>query len=124
MAITQHGEGVFGIPANETGFITHSLSYNYGADKTELPDFRGDTTGVAYYNEKVEGTISGKIPVSSAFATLIAAELTLINQPDDYLQSAVSGSAVLVDTVGITKNMGEYNDIDVAFTMYPFVSLA
>jgi len=118
------GDGVFGISAAETGIITHKIKYDYSHDTVELEDESNEVTGVATSKEKVDVSIDGKIPASSAFSLLLTAELTLINTMPDHLQGSISAGTTYIDGVSIELDKGEYNDISIKAVYRPSLIVA
>ena len=49
--------GIFGIAAQQTGFLTDSISCDYPNDKKTVKNVTGDDTGSSYYNERIDITI-------------------------------------------------------------------
>jgi hypothetical protein len=60
--------GLFGIAAQQTGFLLDSVSDDYSQDSKTVKNISGDDTGESYYNERIEGTLDGYIPSTSAFS--------------------------------------------------------
>jgi len=113
-------KGVFGL-VSETGLITQSISYDFQSDKTELKDATGYVVGVAYFNETAIVSISAKVEDDSPFSGQIATILTLQNTMPDHI---TAGGTLLIDDLSISKEMGEYNSIDINATYYPSVTVA
>lgn len=119
---TSFGNGVFGVPAAETGIIIENISFNYSQDKKEVKDRTGNTSGVTYYNERVEVTFSGEIPATSAFSGTLAAQLTLLNTVPDHLKGAVTGGSTLIEEVSIDYGREDYQTIEVKAVIYPNIA--
>ena len=124
MASTAHsfGDGVWGIAAEETGFIIESVTHEFTQDQKSVKNRTGNDTGVTYYNEKVKVSLKGKIPATSAFSGTLAATLTLGNALDDYLKGGVSGGLTLVDGITVDFANEDYKGISLNATVWPSIT--
>jgi hypothetical protein len=118
------GDGVFGISAAETGIITHKIKYDYSHDTVELEDENNEVIGAAFSKEKVDISIDGKIPASSAFSSLLGVALTLINSIPDHLQGSITAGTTYLDGVSRETDKGEYHDISVKAVYRPSIVIA
>lgn len=114
-----HGVGNWGLSAAETGIILESLQYAYTHEKGEVFDLTGNTSGVTYFDEKVEISLDGEF---SGFSTTMGAELTLTNTIPALIRAGVSGGTVLVEDIQVTGNRKNYQRISVKAVYYPNVS--
>ena len=119
---TSFGDGVFGINADQTGFIIESISYNYSSDKKTVKNRTGNDSGVTFYNEKLTIDMNRKVPKTSPFPGTIAASLTHGNALSAYLKGGVTGGLTLVDTINVELNQEDYQGIKVTSTYYPNIS--
>jgi hypothetical protein len=111
---TQFGTAApFGL-TTQTGIISDGSTWNYAQDKKVIADADGDAVAKAYYNERIEGTLSGFLPTNTPFSGTLAASITLSDAPTDYLKGAV-GSLSIVESVSVTKTNEDYVRIEVAF---------
>lgn len=118
---TQFGtDAPFGL-VFETGIITDSVAWNYANESKVLRNGQGSTTGKAYYDERVEGSIAGYIPTSTAFATTLASAITLVTAPTDYLKGTI-GTTNIVETVARTHTLEDYQRIEVGFVNHPLIT--
>ena len=105
----------FGLTA-ETGILVQSFSLTANAEKTEVKNHEGDVALVAYHNRKMTGSVAGTVAgASGVAAAAVAASLTLANLET---LGGITGTAY-VDSVGLTKGADKFNDLNVAFTIYP-----
>lgn len=93
--------GVFGIAAQQTGFLLDSSQSEYEQDSATVKSVVGDDTGESYFNERIMTTLEGWVPASGAFSGTLASSLTLATAPTDHLIGSVSGGTTIVQ--GITK---------------------
>jgi len=94
--------GVFGIAAQQTGFLLDSVSNDYAQDSKTVKNITGDDTGESYYNERIEISLDGYAPSSSAFSGTLASAISLATAPDDHLIGAVTGGTYVV--TGVTRS--------------------
>lgn len=105
----------------ETGIITDSIDYTYSQENKVLKSGSGDTSGKTYYDEKIELTISGYIPTSTPYATTLAAAITLVTAPTDFLKGSV-GSSTICEGVKRTLSNEDYQRIEVTAVNHPGIS--
>lgn len=105
----------------ETGVITDSLGYSYSNENKVLRDGDGDITGKSYYNEQIEISIAGYIPTGTPFATTLAAAITLVTAPTDYLIGSV-GSSTIVESINRTHTIEDYQRIEITAMNHPGIS--
>jgi MoaA/NifB/PqqE/SkfB family radical SAM enzyme len=121
MAATLHGDGVWGISADETGIITHNIDHNFTSDVKTLRNRTGEEIGASYYNEYVDITIDGAIPTTSAITSKIGAELTLTNALVNHLQQGVGGT-VVIGTINRKRANEDYEMISLNAKLYPYIT--
>ncbi|MGA0019467.1 MAG: hypothetical protein ACO3IL_05690 [Steroidobacteraceae bacterium] len=105
----------------ETGIITDSLSYSYTQENKALRNGTGDITGKTYYNEQIEVSISGYIPTSTPYATTLAAAITLVTAPEDYLKGSI-GTTTIVESVTRSHTIEDYQRIEVTAMNHPLIT--
>jgi hypothetical protein len=113
------GDGVFGLTADETGIVTSAVKFSYSHDEAELVNYQNEVSGVTLSKEKVEISISGKIPATSAFTGQLGSALTLINDMPDHLQGSISAGTTYISSIDIDKENSDYNGIEVKATYRP-----
>lgn len=113
--------GIFGIAAQQTGFLTDSISCDYSNDKKTVKNVTGDDTGSSYYNERIDITIDGYVPASSAFSGTLASLLSLVTAPDDHLIGSVSGGTTVVEGVTRTSTSEDFRRISVKAIYSPTI---
>ena len=111
----------FGITTAQGGIIETSNSMNYSHEMKQLRNVGGDTTQLAFYDEKLEGTFSGFVPGTSPFTTSLASAVTLAVAPEDFFKGSVGGLTI-VNTIGRTNSVEEYKAIEVGILHYPLVT--
>lgn len=107
----------FGASA-ESGLLIKSFSANAQADKVEVKDYKGDVTLIAYHNQRVSGSVAGTMVGTSSgvAASVIGNTLTLTNILS---VGGVSTGTICVDSVSITKNPDNFQEISVNYSRYP-----
>jgi hypothetical protein len=110
-----------GIPAAETGIILDSISYNYAQESSAIRNIGGDTVGKTYFDERMEFSMSGFIPVTSGFSTTLASTITLITAPTDYFKGTVGGLTI-VESVNRSHSVGEYQRIEISAMHHPLMA--
>lgn len=113
--------GLFGIAAQQTGFLLDSTSDDYAQDSKTVKNITGDDTGEAYYNERIEGTLDGFLPSTSAFAGTLASALTLATTPADHLIGAVTGGTTIVTGLTRSSTSEDYRRISVKWKYSPTI---
>lgn len=117
-------KGLFGVPADETGFIIQSVTQEYGADEKTIKDRTGNNIGIAKYNESVKITLEGwqKAASDTPFSGKLAASLTLGTPLSAHLQGSVSGGTVITDTINKRYQIEDYATITINATYWPLVT--
>lgn len=105
----------------ETGIITDNITYNYGQESKPVRSGSGDVIGKTYYDERIELSISGYIPSSSAYSTTLAAAITLVTAPTDYLKGSVGGTTI-VESITRTHSSEDYQRIEVSAMNHPGIT--
>lgn len=113
--------GIFGIAAQQTGFLLDSVSCDYANDKKNVKNVTGDDTGSSYYNERIDITLDGYVPSSSAFSGTLASLLTLATAPDDHLIGSTSGGTTVVEGVTRTSTSEDFRRISVKALYSPTI---
>jgi hypothetical protein len=113
--------GVFGIAAQQTGFLLDSVSDDYSQDSKTVKNISGDDTGESYYNERIEGSLEGYIPSTSAFSGTLASALTLATAPADHLIGAVTGGTYVVTGLTRSSTSEDYRRISVKYKYSPTI---
>lgn len=103
--------GVFGIPAQQTGIITDSVDWDYQSENKMIKNISGDRTGITFYDETCKISISGCIPASSAFAGTISAVVTLITVPTDHLVGSISSGLTIIMSVKSGQSNEDYRKV-------------
>lgn len=113
--------GVFGIAAQQTGFLLDSQSWAYSDEVKMVKNITGDDTGESHYNEKVEISLSGFLPSSSAFAGTLASSLTLITVPTDHLIGSISAGMTIIQTISRTNSSEDYQKVELTAKYSPTI---
>lgn len=113
--------GVFGIEAQQTGFLTDSQSWAYSDEVKMVKNITGDDTGESHYNEKVEISLSGFLPSSSAFAGTLASSLTLVTVPTDHLIGSISAGMTIIQTISRTNSSEDYQKVELTAKYSPTI---
>jgi hypothetical protein len=109
----------FGL-TNETGVLCDSISWNYSQDSKAIRSGTGDTVGKAYYDERIEVSFAGFLPVTTPYGTTLAATVALVTAPTDYLKGSVTSA--IVESVNVTHANEEYRRIEVGAMIHPGIS--
>jgi len=113
--------GVFGIAAQQTGFLLDSTSDDYMQDSKTVKNITGDDTGESYYNEKIEGTLDGWIPSTGAFTGTLASAISLATAPTDHLIGAVTGGTYVITGITRSNSSEDYRRISVKYKYSPTI---
>ena len=113
--------GLFGIAAQQTGFLLDSTSDDYMQDSKTVKNITGDDTGESYYNEKIEGTLDGWIPSTAAFSGTLASAISLATAPADHLIGAVTGGTYVVTGLTRSSSSEDYRRISVKYKYSPTI---
>jgi hypothetical protein len=113
--------GVFGIAAQQTGFLLDSVSNDYAQDSKTVKNITGDDTGESYYNERIEVSLDGFIPSSSAFSGTLASAISLATAPADHLIGAVTGGTYVVTGLTRSSSSEDYRRISVKYKYSPTI---
>jgi hypothetical protein len=113
--------GVFGIAAQQTGFLLDSVSDDYTQDSKTVKNITGDDTGESYYNERIEISLDGFAPSSSAFSGTLASVIVLATAPAEHLIGAVTGGTYVVTGVTRSSTSEDYRRIAVKAKYSPTI---
>lgn len=113
--------GVFGIAAQQTGFLLDSVSDDYTQDSKTVKNITGDDTGESYYNERIEISLDGFAPSSSPFSGTLASAIVLATTPADHLVGAVTGGTYVVTGVTRSSTSEDYRRIAVKAKYSPTI---
>ena len=111
----------WGIAAAETGIILDSISYSTSDSEKLITDVSGSPIAATYFAEKMEGSMSGFIPGTAAFSGTIAAAITLVTTPTDYLKGSASGLTIC-RSVTESASTEDYRKLDISFVNHPGVT--
>ena len=108
----------FGASA-ETGILIDSFSLTATQNKREVMNEVGEVVLVAFSGKKATGTISGTIAGTTGVAAAsVGAALTLANMES---VGGVTTGTTVVDSVTISKSIGDLKKISIPFTRYPSI---
>jgi hypothetical protein len=113
--------GLFGIAAQQTGFLLDSVSDDYAQDSKTVKNISGDDTGEAYYNERIEISLDGYAPSTSAFSGTLASAISLATVPADHLIGAVTGGTYVITGVTRSSTSEDYRRISVKAKYSPTI---
>lgn len=113
--------GVFGIPGQQTGFLLDSSSQAYSADEKTVKNITGDDTGISFYNEKIELSLGGFVPATSAFSGTISASIALATAPTDHLVGSISAGIFIAKTITKTQASEDYQKVELSVTYNPTI---
>jgi hypothetical protein len=113
--------GLFGIAAQQTGFLLDSVSDDYAQDSKTVKNISGDDTGEAYYNERIEISLDGYAPSTSAFSGTLASAISLATAPADHLIGAVTGGTYVITGVTRSSTSEDYRRISVKAKYSPTI---
>jgi hypothetical protein len=113
--------GVFGIAAQQTGFLLDSVSDDYTQDSKTVKNITGDDTGESYYNERIEISLDGFAPSSSAFSGTLASAIVLATAPAEHLKGDVTGGTYVVTGVTRSSTSEDYRRIAVKAKYSPTI---
>jgi hypothetical protein len=114
-------KGVFGITAAETGILADTATYAYSQESKVVRNVTGDTIGKTFYDERIEVSLSGFVPDSSAFTGTLAATITLVTAPTDYLKGSV-GTITIVDSVTRSHTSEDFQKLDITAMNHPLIT--
>lgn len=114
-------KGIFGITAAETGILADTATYSYSQESKVVRNITGDTIGKTFYDERIEVSLSGFVPDSSAFTGTLAAAITLITAPTDYLKGSV-GTITIVDSVTRSHTSEDFQKLDITAMNHPLIT--
>jgi len=109
--------GVTFSATTESGILLDSFNLSASSDKVEVKNASGDVALVAYSNQKVTGTFSGTVAgTTGVAAAAVGVAITLAN-----MQSigGVTTGTVCLDSISLTKSVGQFAKIAGNFTRYP-----
>ena len=117
------GEGQWGIPAEQTGILLESVTYNFTTSEDAISDRTGNDIGVTMYNEMVDFSLKGKLPKTSTFSGTLASSLVLGVSLSgySYLNGGISGLA-LINSINVDLGNKSYAGIEVSGKQRPNVT--
>ena len=113
--------GVFGIAAQQTGFLLDTQTWAYSDEVKMVKNISGDDTGESHYNEKCEISLGGFLPSSSPFAGTLALSLTLITVPTDLLIGSITAGMTIIQTINRSNTSEDYQKVDLTAKYSPTI---
>lgn len=122
-ACAQQGEGVFGIPEDETGLVVTGITFTNTAEKVKLTNKVGNTVGKAWHDCRVEMSVDAGIPNASPNTTwLLGAAVTLANSIPFRLPTGLeTGGTTTVEDSTETWSGTDYQKINFNLVYNPFI---
>jgi len=114
--------GVWGIPAQQTGFLLEGVSWSYKCQTKHVMNITGDRTGRSDFDEDCVIALNGKIPATSAFSATISSSLTLATVPTDHLIGSITAGLTIIDTIESTQASDDYRSISLSATYCPGIT--
>jgi hypothetical protein len=114
--------GVWGIPAQQTGFLLEGVTWSYKCQTKNVMNITGDRTGRSDFDEDCTIALNGKIPSASAFSASISTSLSLATVPTDHLIGAMTGGLTIIDTIEVTQAADDYRSISLSATYVPTIA--
>lgn len=114
--------GVWGIAAQQTGFLLTDTSQDYECDIKSVKNITGDDTGESHYNERINFSLAGYIPTTSAYSGTISATISLATAPTDHLIGNVTSGMFIVRKISASQAQEDYRKIDVSGVYNPTVT--
>ena len=113
--------GVFGIAAQQTGFLLDSVSHDFSQDSKTVKNISGDDTGESYFNERIEISLEGFVPSTGAFSGTLASAISLATAPTDHLIGAVTGGTYVITGVTRSSSSEDFQRISVKAKYSPTI---
>ena len=113
--------GLFGIAAQQTGFLLDSTTDEFEQDSATVKNISGDDTGESYFNERINITLEGWYPSTSGYAGTLASSITLATAPTDHLIGAVSGGTYVVQGITRSSTSEDYRRISLRAKYSPTI---
>jgi hypothetical protein len=113
--------GVWGIPAQQTGFLLEGVTWSYKCQTKNVMNITGDRTGRSDFDEDCTIALNGKIPATSPFSASISTSLSLATVPTDHLIGAMTGGLTIIDTIESTQAADDYRSISLSATYVPTI---
>jgi len=114
--------GVWGIPAQQTGFLLEGVTWSYKCQTKHVMNITGDRTGRSDFDEDCVITLNAKIPATSAFAGTISSAITLATVPTDHLIGSISAGLTIIDTIENTQAADDYRASSLSATYCPGIT--
>jgi len=111
--------GVWGIPAQQTGFLLEGVTWSYKCQTKHVMNVTGDRTGRSDFDEDCVIALNGKIPSASAFSGTISSAITLATVPTDHLIGSMTAGLTIIDTIESTQAADDYRSISLSATYIP-----
>ena len=103
--------GVWGIPAQQTGIITDSVDWDYQSESKMLKNITGDRTGISFFDETCKISVGGSIPATSPFAGTISAVVILNTVPTDHLIGSISAGLTIITSIKSGQSNEDYRKV-------------
>ena len=113
--------GVWGIPAQQTGFLLEGVTWSYKCQTKHVMNITGDRTGRSDFDEDCVIALNGKIPATSAFSSSISTTIALATVPTDHLIGTMTAGMTIIDTIEATQAADDYRSISLSATYVPTI---
>jgi len=114
--------GVWGIPAQQTGFLLEGVTWSYKCQTKHVMNITGDRTGRSDFDEDCVINLTAKIPATSAFAGTISTTLSLATVPTDHLIASMTAGLTIIDTIEVTQAADDYRSNTLSATYVPTIT--
>jgi hypothetical protein len=114
-------KGVFGITSAETGILADTVTYSSSQESKVVRNITGDTIGKTFYDERIEVSLSGFVPDATQFSGTLAAAITLITTPTDYLKGSI-GTITIIESVTRTHTSEDFQKLDITAMNHPLIT--
>lgn len=114
--------GVWGIPAQQTGFLLEGVTWSYKCQTKHVTNITGDRTGRSDFDEDCVISLNAKIPATSAFSGTISTTLSLATVPTDHLIGSMTAGLTIIDTIEIPQAADDYRSISLGATYVPTIT--
>ena len=115
--------GVWGPSADETGVIISDLSHDYQAGENELKARDGCTQALVLFDEKVDISLEGEVPATSAASHTIGDSLSYANSVSyDHLTASSGGENLLKRAQKRFPREG-WQTFQFGSTLYPYITI-
>lgn len=115
----------WGIDHEEEGLFVSSIDFTPSCEEYEQVNAKGEISGLYFYKQKIEVSMTGEVPFGSQSVFAIGTSLEMANKPDDELwMDKPAATTVVVKPSAYNMRRESAQERTITAVIYPFGTAA